>query len=102
VLISGTASIVGHESLHPGDLRAQVNESIDNMEAVTKAAGLPGARLHGLKAYVRHESDASTVASVLAARPDAHALWCAVRADVCRTELLVEFEGVARPEIEAA
>jgi len=96
VLISGTASIVGHESLHAGDLRAQVHESLNNMVAVSEAAGLRPARLRGLKAYVRHAEDAAGVAAAARERPEAGAVECMVQADICRSELLVELESVGQ------
>jgi len=96
VLISGTASIVGHESLHPGDLRAQVHESLNNMVAVSEAAGFRPARLRGLKAYVRNAADAAGVAAAARERPEAGAVECLVQADICRSELLVELESVGQ------
>ncbi|MDP1790123.1 MAG: hypothetical protein Q8L12_06050, partial [Methylibium sp.] len=38
LLISGTASIVGHASLHAGDVAAQSRETLTNLEAVLGAA----------------------------------------------------------------
>ncbi|MFM2288632.1 MAG: hypothetical protein RL684_1775 [Pseudomonadota bacterium] len=96
VLISGTASIVGHESLHPDDLRAQVHESFNNMLAVSEASGLRPVRLRGLKAYVRRAADAAGVVAAARERPEAGTVECLVQADVCRSELLVEFESVAQ------
>jgi chorismate lyase/3-hydroxybenzoate synthase len=42
LLISGTASIVGHETRHAGDLAAQIDESIVNVDALI---GVANARL---------------------------------------------------------
>jgi chorismate lyase/3-hydroxybenzoate synthase len=39
VFVSGTASIVGHESVFPGDPVRQVEETMRNIEAVVDAAG---------------------------------------------------------------
>src|SRR3546814_8116900 len=33
LLVSGTASVVGHESLHAGDLTAQLDETMANLDA---------------------------------------------------------------------
>jgi len=96
VLISGTASIVGHESLHPGNLHAQVHESLNNMVAVSEASGLRPARLRGLKAYVRHAADAAGVSAAARERPEAGVVECLVQADICRRELLVELESVGQ------
>lgn len=100
--ISGTASIVGHESVHEGDLAEQLEETMTNMAAVlAEATGgtersferLPGT---SLKAYVRYARDGEFVATALRRHlhPDARLL--VVRGDVCRSELLIEVEGVIR------
>ena len=94
LLISGTASIVGHESQHDGDVRAQTAESLENLGAVAEAAGLDRARLTGIKAYVRHAADVETVAEELDRRGYAADARCLLLADICRRDLLVEFEAV--------
>ena len=94
LLISGTASIVGHASMHDGDIRAQTAEAIANLRAVAGAAGLELASLTSLKAYVRHAKDVEAVATVIAAHGFASADCCFLLADICRRDLLVEFEAV--------
>ncbi len=99
LFISGTASIVGHETVHPGDVAAQCHETVDNLEAVIAQANarrcsVPAFCLGGLglRAYIRHASDLGIVREVLRERcPDAP-LLC-VQADVCREDLLVEIEA---------
>jgi enamine deaminase RidA (YjgF/YER057c/UK114 family) len=103
LFVSGTASIVGHASLHPGDVRAQVQETLRNLRAVLQAAsqrsgGLPfDLRQMAATVYVRHPCDLAAVQHELAAALGAdaplctHALW--LQADVCRSDLLVEIEG---------
>lgn len=94
VAIAGTASIVGHESLHRDDLRAQVSESLNNLAAVTEAAGLAQAALGAIKAYVREPGDMDEVAAQIGARyPGAPA--CVLQADICRADLLLELEAIA-------
>lgn len=104
LLISGTASIVGHASLHAGDVAAQTRETLTNLEAVLGAARQRStARFEldqlSLTVYVRHASDAPLVLSLLgdALGNDAMALRDAVllQGDVCRRELLVEIEAHA-------
>ncbi len=98
LFISGTASIVGHESVHLGDVVAQTRESMDNVAVVLEQAQrrsrCGGHALHDLsyRAYVRHASDAPLVQAVMAERVGAAPLVC-VQADVCRAELLVEIEA---------
>jgi chorismate lyase/3-hydroxybenzoate synthase len=96
--VSGTASIVGHETLHIGDVAAQIDESLRNVQAVVeaanRAAGGPLFSVDGLKlkAYVRNAADADTVRRQLQLRlPDTPVPL--VRADICRADLLFEIEA---------
>jgi chorismate lyase/3-hydroxybenzoate synthase len=93
VTIAGTASIVGHESLHRDDLRAQVAESLANLAAVAGAAGIQHAGLRAIKAYVRELDDLDAVAAQIAAS-HAEGAACVVQADICRSDLLVELEAL--------
>ena len=101
LLVSGTASIVGHESLHVGDPEAQLEETARNFEALVASAmqadiGRPRAsrvRLESLKVYLRDPADYERLLPrvrqlfAVAAEP------LVLRADICRRELLVEIEG---------
>ena len=89
--ISGTASIVGHASLHPGDCAAQLRESLANIAALQAAAGLPPGFDPGvpLKAYLRHAADLPALRAGLPAGVPAQVLL----GDICRHELLVEIDG---------
>lgn len=102
LFISGTASIVGHESLHAGDVRRQTTESLANLAAVREAAaaraGQPiAADTMHYTVYVRHPQDLPAVREVFeqAVGPSSPAAREAVylNADICRAELLVEIEG---------
>lgn len=95
LLVSGTASIVGHASRHIGDALAQLEETLRNLHtlaAQTRNAERP-TRSSLLKVYVRDPASLDAVrARVRLAWPDAPALYLA--ADVCRRELLVEIEAL--------
>lgn len=102
--VSGTASIVGERSVHEGDVRAQLAETLRNLDALCEQA-----RAHGAAAvspadldcvvYLRHPEDLAVVKAAFEAAvgPDSVAARGAVyvEADVCRRELLVEIEGHA-------
>lgn len=95
VFIAGTSSIVGHETKHAGDVALQTDETIRNIARVLEAAGAELGHLVAAKAYIRRAEDREIVAARLhAALGDTPVLY--VRADVCRADLLVEVEGVAR------
>jgi enamine deaminase RidA (YjgF/YER057c/UK114 family) len=99
LFISGTASIVGHETIHPGDVSAQARETLANLDALLEEAnrvvGTPRYSLDALKfkVYVRRPRDLDAIQRVLSAslRPAAPILY--LQADVCREELLVEIEA---------
>lgn len=99
LFISGTASIVGHESLHPGDVAAQTEETLRNIDVVVEQANLKSA-LGGfstrdliLKVFVRHAVDLPVVAGILAERLGEGLEAIYLQADICRAELLVEIEA---------
>ena len=61
LMISGTASVVGHESTHPGNIILQTQETLDNIQAlIVQVNSQHGTRFDGLhslshlKVYVRH------------------------------------------------
>jgi chorismate lyase / 3-hydroxybenzoate synthase len=101
LFVSGTASIVGHESVHPGEVTRQIETSLGNIATVISGAnvarygisrGFTLADLTHVKAYVRHRRDLPLVQ-----RYCQEAFGHDVRyliADICRAELLVEIEGV--------
>ncbi|MGZ9058388.1 MAG: chorismate transformation enzyme, FkbO/Hyg5 family [Burkholderiaceae bacterium] len=100
LFVSGTASIVGHQTLHQGNVVAQAHETLTNLQAVVATAVSEGARDIALlsdlmlKAYVRHPSDQPRVHQVLAGHGlDADAVLY-LHADICRADLLVEIEAI--------
>ena len=109
---SGTASILGHQTMHAGDVAAQARESIANiLELVAEANRVRGARRHAIeemqfKVYVRHASDLETISRELARHLPPRCPVIYLQADVCRTALLVEIEAVGdatpgnRPTVE--
>jgi len=104
LFISGTASIVGHRSVHPGDARAQARESVRNVLALIDEANRGATALRyapadfRYKAYVREDADLAAIGEELAAgfAPVHPPLY--LKADVCRSELLVEIEAVGEPQ----
>jgi len=100
LFISGTASILGHETVHAGDLAAQTEETLRNLQAVLEQAnqtlGAPAFHRSGLalKIFVRNADNWTTVRDVIArewgtlAQPPLF-----LRADICRSDLLVEIEA---------
>lgn len=101
LFVSGTASIVGHATLHPTDVVAQTRETMANIEAVlaeaNRLSSQPGFALASLyyKVYLRHPADLARIRTelerIVGSAPNAIYL----QADVCRQDLLLEIEATA-------
>ena len=107
LFISGTASIVGHTTMHVGDVRRQTEESLTNIAAVravaAERAGVPfPADALTYTVYLRRPADLPTVREIfeqaVGAHSDAASKAIYLQADICRADLLVEIEahGFAR------
>jgi len=99
LFISGTASIVGHESLHVGDCAAQTRETVANIMALLQEANRVSRDAQfdlgtlAYKVYVRQPADLPVIQSELVSSlgPDAQTVY--LQADICRQDLLVEIEA---------
>ena len=107
VLVGGTASILGEESVHAGDLGLQARETFRNLASLLRAAwedeGGPEhspdqdwqSRFTELRVYHPRRADRPALEALV--RPHFPSVrrieW--FRADLCRRDLLVEIEGVA-------
>ncbi len=94
LFVSGTASVVGHESHHPDNTAAQLKETLANLRALLDAAGKQPWRPVSLKAYVRRAQDLPAVRERLARAFGAEAPLLYLQGDICRTDLSVEVEGL--------
>lgn len=92
LLVSGTASIVGHQSMHPGDLDGQLQETWRNLESLRTTAGAE--QVLALRVYIRHAEHYQQVRRFVADAVAASTPVLYLHADICREELLVEIEGV--------
>jgi len=100
LLISGTASVVGHITAHPHDVRSQTEQAASNLEALLgHAAGAmrrPGlARFNETslaRVYIREAADWPAV-QVLLQRRWPQLRLCALQGDICRSDLMVEIEA---------
>jgi hypothetical protein len=102
LFISGTASIVGHRTVHVGDVRRQTEESLINIAAVREVAaqraGMPfpaGSLTYTV--YLRRPADLAVVREVFEAAVGAQSSAAReaiyLHADICRADLLVEIEA---------
>jgi len=102
-LLSGTAAVVGHESVFPYNTEMQIDETLRNVELICETVSIPDPgdpRLvldeKGiLRVYLRDPNDFENVSNKLEA-----ALGCSGRrvaflqGNICRRELMVEIDGV--------
>lgn len=95
LLASGTASVAGHETRWPGDVPAQVRESVVNLrELVTAAGGNYEQTRPVLRVYLRDAVDAAATDAALQPLLPPGARYVLLRGDICRSDLLVEIDGV--------
>jgi chorismate lyase/3-hydroxybenzoate synthase len=101
LLLSGTAAIVGHRSLHADSVETQLEETFANLDSLLATAhahrpDLPtrfgaGSRL---KVYVRDADELEHVSGLLASRLDPVVPRLVLHAAICRRELRIEIDGV--------
>jgi organic radical activating enzyme len=103
LLSSGTASIVGEQSLHMGDIYEQLCQSIHNLRILGSQFNLKKYNIHYgfalediafLRVYYKREEDRAFLERFI---PKFLAPCCQisfVHAHICREELLVELEAV--------
>ncbi len=106
LLVGGTASVRGEDSVHIDDLASQCREAYVNLAALVSAAIgkklMPSVKLPGLLAafselrvyYPDRAHEREIEQSVRENFPNLRGLEM-LHADLCRAELLVEIEGVA-------
>ena len=98
--ISGTASIIGHESRHGDSLLPQLTECLRNMSTLVKSAETEhGVTIHTLselsqvKVYVRDGQDHAAIRSHMDEQLGKEVPVIYLGGDLCRKNLLVEIEG---------
>lgn len=107
LFISGTASIVGYQTVHPDELVGQCRESLANIAAVLEQANqLNRSTPYTLaelnyRVYIRHAADFSAVRETLLSLIGNRAEILYVQADICRQDLLIEIEAMASHALES-
>ena len=100
ILVSGTASVVGEDSLHSDSFERQLEETLDNLEAVVASCEVDTipADLEDWLIYLPEPAFAGRVRDAIRRRWPDHRMTLEFRAQrLCRPELLVEIEcaGIA-------
>jgi len=100
-LISGTASIVGHQTHHENQVASQVSESLRNVSSLLDE----GHRLMGdarasldsdgtLKVYIRDPDHLDVIRQTLDVEAPAEIPRIYLKGDICRENLLTEIDGI--------
>jgi enamine deaminase RidA (YjgF/YER057c/UK114 family) len=105
LFISGTASIVGHQTQHPLDVIAQTRETLLNLETVIAEANrILGRQKFNLneiffRVYVRYAADLPLIQNEMQRYLNSTIKAVFIQADICRQELLLEIEATADAEL---
>jgi chorismate lyase/3-hydroxybenzoate synthase len=106
-LISGTASVIGHQTHHENQVANQLSESLRNVRSLLDE----GHRLMGdarasldndgtLKVYVRHADDFELIKATLEKEAPAEIPRIYLQGDICRENLLTEIDGIVNCRAE--
>jgi len=102
IYVSGTASIVGEKTLHPGDVEKQTYTTIENIfqlfskenqEMLGLDFDISNIYFSHLRVYVKHQDDIPAVQKVCQSKIHCNS-FLYLESDICREELLVEIEGI--------
>jgi len=93
--ISGTASIVGYETLHLGDAEKQTAETLLNIRTLLQQIPHydPAQGRMLLKVYLRHAGDLAMVQASVQAEFGTACKAVFLHSNICRSDLLLEIEG---------
>lgn len=93
-LLSGTAAIVGHESLHPYEVVSQVDETLLNLEALSETGSVLD-ETSVSRVYLRNPGDVELVREKLEGQLGLRADRTAfLHGNICRRELVIEIDSV--------
>ena len=92
LFISGTASILGHQTVAPDSVLDQLQTTVDNIEQLLSQADMAKDALTTMKIYLRQKESLESVQAWLSQRyPQVQKRY--FHADICRSSLSVEIEG---------
>lgn len=103
IFVSGTASIIGHETVNEDDIVGQCETTFENIALLISQkncsdndinAGAKLTDLDSIKVYVRHAHHIPVVRELCSRHFSSKATIAFLNVDICRSNLLVEIEGV--------
>lgn len=97
LLISGTASVVGHATTHPSNTLSQTDDMLVNLDKLLEVSINGNAELGSvppsLRVYLRHPDDWSVVKAALVESGLSAGNLLPLGGDICRRDLMVELDG---------
>jgi chorismate lyase/3-hydroxybenzoate synthase len=100
-LLSGTASVIGHQTHHENQVANQLRESLRNVHSLLEEGhrlmGDARAQLDGngiLKVYIRDPGDYPVIRQTLDAEVPTSVPRIYLQGDICRQNLLTEIDGI--------
>ncbi|WP_455218115.1 chorismate transformation enzyme, FkbO/Hyg5 family [Kaarinaea lacus] len=101
VYVSGTASVVGHETKHAGNVQLQLEETLRNIEALLGTLS-EKEQLHidwkqdlsMLKIYIRNREDYESIRKYVESVVGNDVPCLYLEGDICRSDLLLEIEAL--------
>ncbi len=103
LLVSGTASVVGHQTLHAGDPARQLDETLANIDSLLEQATTPqglsdvrGWQPQQIKLYLREPQLLDAVWPQIERAFPASVPVTVLHGDVCRSDLSLEIEALYR------
>jgi len=98
LLISGTASVVGHATSHPLSTLSQTNEMLNNLDKLLEISYLKHPKLTEqkpmLRVYLRDSSDWPGVQKILLDHDLSTDCLLPLIGHICRQDLMVELDGL--------
>ena len=91
LFISGTASIKGHMTQHPGNLKKQLRETQLRVDSLVEVM----TPMH-LTAYAKDPEDIPQIKEFVELNYDTVQSYKIIQADICRNDLMVEIELIAQ------
>ncbi len=95
LFISGTASILGHDTKAAGNLEQQLEITLDNIRYLVEHTGFARAALGAIRVYLRNTEDYPAARAFLATHFPSTVINY-LHADICRDNLLVEIEAATQ------
>ncbi len=101
--VSGTASIIGSETVHVGDAAKQCETTIENIRVLISDSNLSNYGIEKnftldnidcIKVYIKNDEDFETIKDICSKAFSKDKSIAYLKADVCRNDLLVEIEGI--------